>query len=516
MIATQTRRQDSRSTPVREKLDEMINHLESKDALGMTHDELESYVVTEGRELQRRLVQAHLDLRRAAERSVRVVDCDGQERVERRRGTRRLLTLVGEVESERLLYQADGKSALCPQDAALNLPAELYSLGVRRRIAEEVAASSFDHAVERLAATTGAPVPKRQVEQAAVRAAADFDSFYADREIDVEAEKHTLMILTFDGAGIVVRHEDLRKATKRAAEKQADELRWPPKRLASGQKRNRKRMAEVAAVYGVAPYVREPSDIIRELRPVRDAASPQKRPRPVNKRAWASIRESAKDVIDEAFEEAARRDPEHQRRWVVLVDGNATQIELAEAAAARHGVDITIVVDVIHLLEYLWAASYCFHRAGTPEAEAWVTKRLLRLLQGADPSEVAAGLRRSATRRSVERRAAVDECADYLCKHRNHMRYGDALRAGLPIATGVIEGACRYLVRDRMDRTGARWSLDGAEAVLRLRALRANGDFDAYWDHHIRAEKVRVHERLYADGKPPSPLPKPTRLRAVK
>ena len=219
----------------REKFDEMTRHLESKPAMGMTHDELEAYVVREGRELERRLLQGHLDLRAAAEKPVPVLGANGLERTGRRRGTRSLLTLVGDVEFSRLLYQSEGESALCPQDAALNLPKELYSLGVRRRVAEEVASGSFDHAVERLVSTTGAAVPKRQLEEVAQRAAADFESFYATRVIHPSDEVGMLLVLTFDAAGIVVRKEDLRKATKRAAEKQAADPRWPTKRLASGK-----------------------------------------------------------------------------------------------------------------------------------------------------------------------------------------------------------------------------------------------------------------------------------------
>ena len=87
-----------------------------------------------------------------------------------------------------------------------------------------------------------------------------------------------------------------------------------------------------------------------------------------------------------------------------------------------------------------------------------------------------------------------------MLKYTAYLRYDQYLQQGLPIATGVIEGACRYLVKDRMDRTGARWSLQGAEAVLRLRALRSSGDFDAYWRFHEQQEYLRQHAARYADG----------------
>jgi hypothetical protein len=103
----------------------------------------------------------------------------------------------------------------------------------------------------------------------------------------------------------------------------------------------------------------------------------------------------------------------------------------------------------------------------------------------------------------------VEAAATYLVNHTRELHYDRALADGLPIATGVIEGACRYLVQDRMGRTGARWSLKGAEAVLRLRALRASGDFDDYWQFHIAKEYDRNHKSRYADGEVPNPLPAP-------
>lgn len=387
---------------------------------------------------------------------------------------------------------------------------------MRRRVAEEAASGSFDHAVERVAATTGAHVAKRQAEELARRAAVDFESFYADRVIDVTEEEGLLLVLSFDAAGIVMRTEDLRPATRKAAEARAEDPRWPPKRLSPGQKRNRKRMAQVAAIYGVERNERQPKDIVRELRPVQDTAPKKPRPKPVNKRVSASVEKEPAAVIDAYFQEALRRDPYQLRQWVVLVDGNEHQLALVRAAAHKHEVQVTVVLDLIHVLEYLWKAAHCFHSAGSADAEKWVTTRLLMLLEGVDASAVAGGIRRSATLQQLDSRDGVDVCADYLIKYRDLTHYADALRNGLPIATGVIEGACRYIVRDRMDKTGARWSVAGAEAVLKLRALRTNGDFDAYWQHHVEAEYRRNHASRYADAQVPSPLPAKRHLRRIK
>jgi hypothetical protein len=117
-------------------------------------------------------------------------------------------------------------------------------------------------------------------------------------------------------------------------------------------------------------------------------------------------------------------------------------------------------------------------------------------------SGVAAGIRRSATKRkqAASKRKAADECAAYLLKYKDYLRYNEYLAVGLPIATGIVEGACRHLVRDRVDLTGARWGLTGAEAVLRFRALRSSGDFEEYWRHHVALEAKRNHHDKYAEG----------------
>src|SRR5664280_2788519 len=197
--------------------------------------------------------------------------------------------------------------------------------------------------------------------------------------------------------------------------------------------------------------------------------------------------------------EAERRDPEHQRTWVALVDGNNHQIDRIGAEARARKVSVRVVIDLIHVLEYLWKAAWCFHAEGDPAAEAWVRHHASAVLDGKS-TRVAGAIRRAATMAELDRakRAGADACATYLTNKSRYLDYPTALTKGWPIATGVIEGACRHLVKDRMDLTGARWGLSGAEAILRLRALRSNSDFEDYWRYHLARERHRVHQSRYA------------------
>ena len=488
----------------------------STDLMSATHSEVEEFAIEEGRELIRQLVQAHMELRAERERPVVVTGADGIQRTTKRASQRQLTTLVGEVRVERTAYQARDVEGLHPMDAALNLPREKYSHGVRRFVGEHAAILSFDDVRSLLVKRAGTTVPKRQIEELAVRAATDFEAFYeslrASSGIVEDTSFKDLLVMTFDGKGIVMMPDDLRPATKKAA---ANAQRKLVTRLTGGEKRNRKRMAQVAAIYTVSRFVREPGDVLADLKRVRDAAARPKRPEVRNKRVWASVEQEPITVIDEAFRDARARDPQHKRQWVVLVDGNKDQLEIIKAKSKDLG-PVRIVIDLIHVLEYLWEAAHALDEDGnSTTVEVWVQERLHSLLRGSQAGRVGGHLRALAHQAQLggSRLKAVLAAADYLQTYAEYMQYDEALAMGLPIATGVIEGACRYLVKDRMDRGGARWTLKGAEAVLRLRAIRTNDDFDAYWEFHLAEELRRTHAERYAHSAPPNPL-RP--LRSVK
>jgi hypothetical protein len=484
-------------TVAHEELEAVISFLKSGEAERLTASELEGAIRERSWDLLRQLLQAHIESRGSGEAAAPVVDADGVGRTATPREHQRTLTTIfGDVSVARLGYAAEGRKSLHPLDAELNLPAEQHSFGLRRLAAVEVAKGSFDEALASLKVQTGAQLAKRQVEQLVQRAAVDFDAFYAQRAPPTGAGGEVVAI-SVDGKGVVMRRSDLREATRQAAESRQRRF---THRLTKGEKPNAKRMATVAAVYTIAPYIRDPMDVIRILAPWNETPPPQ-RPRPEAKRVWASLEKTPDDVIAEAFDEAQRRDPLHRRTWVALVDGNDHQLRVLRKLARRQKVHLTIVLDFIHVSEYVWNASLAFFSEQQAGREDWVEERLSRILCG-NASQVAAGIRRSATRRGLIKyqRKAVDTCANYLLGHTRFLRYNKYLAAGLPIATGVVEGACRHLVADRMDLTGARWSLAGAEAVLRLRALRSSGDFDDYWRFHERCEYERNHASRYQDG----------------
>ncbi|WP_370461507.1 ISKra4 family transposase [Micromonospora sp. Llam0] len=475
----------------RECFEELVEGLAGSDSDGLTHAELEDRLAVRGRELLRLLLQDHVDLRAAREvRRERVVGADEvvRSRVEVGHG-RGLGTVFGAVTVTRMAYRASGVANLYPADAVLNLPVERHSHGLRRLAAVESVRGSFDDAVAAIDRSCGVGVGKRQVQELAVAAAVDVAAFYDTRSHRPVGDGW-LLVLSFDGKGVVMIPSALRDATAKAAARTGRRL---TTRLSPGEKRGRKRMAELAVVYDAAPVPRTPSEIIT-------GDDGRRRRGPVAQARWltASVVDDIAPVVAAGFDEACRRDPRQARTWVVLVDGNRAQIDAVRAEADRRQVKVHIVLDFVHVLEYVWKAAWAFFYTGDPAAEAWVGEQAVKILSG-KAGQVAAGIRRRATRYgySARERAGADECADYLTRHQPYLDYHTALAAGWPIATGVIEGACRHLVKDRMDITGARWGLDTAEAILKLRAVSANGDFNAYWAFHLQQEHQRIHQNRY-------------------
>jgi hypothetical protein len=465
-------------------------------AAGMTAFELEQFVDERGQEVLRRLLQDHYDLRgmreeqQARANPAPVTGPDGITRTRLETGHgRALATLFGTVTVTRCAWRKPGAPNWCPADAALSLPAGRHSHTLAKLAALEAARGSFDAAREAIARRCGPVIGKRQLEESVVRSAAGIPEFYAAR-VPEPCTPSVLLVMQADCKGIAMRPGALRAATAKAAAK----LGKMRTRLASGEKPNRKRMACLVTVYDAEPAERRPHDVIAP--PGGRNGTRELRPGPKARSKWlaGSVRHGPADMITAMFDEAEARDPGHQRTWIVLVDGAEHQLDLIRAGAARRGVTIHIIIDIIHVLEYLWGAAWSFHDAGDPAAEDWVAVKALAVLAG-DSDRAAAEIAAEAGAAGLAgtRRNGADACVRYLENKREFLRYGQALEAGWPIATGVIEGACRHLIADRLNLGGARWGLDGAEAVLTILAVISNGDFEEYWRFHL----AREHQGLY-------------------
>jgi len=326
------------------QFDKICGFLTGEEAAGLEHSELEHYIRTEGSELLRLLLQGHFDLRALRqERLKEVAGAGGTRHGSVERGhVRPLATVVGPVTVGRFAYRHRGEPNLYPADAVLNLPEGLYSHGLRELAAVEPSRGSFEEAQDAIERATGVAVGHRQVEELAQATAVDFEAFY-DQEPRPEAEEGEVVVISADGKGVAMRPEGLRPATAEAAKKAEPKLKT---RLSPGEKANRKRMAEVAAVYTVKPVPRTPDEVMAS-----HDEGPKQAPEAKDNWVTASVADEAAEVIARAFSEADRRDPRHAHPWVALVDGNRHQIDRIRAEAKRHRAKVTIVVDLVHVLD---------------------------------------------------------------------------------------------------------------------------------------------------------------------
>ena len=478
----------------------------------VTLDAMEGLVLEQGRELQRGLVQLSLDAQ--AEREVRLAQVTGEDGVRRacaeRGHARPVVTRLGKVWVRRIAYRSGIKGArsLFPRDAVLNLPLLGYSWGLQRLAEMFTRSGSYDQAHEFVYAATGVRIGKRQLEQITAAAATDAERFQ-DRNRDPAAIPETgpeegqglpPLALSADGKGVAM----LPEARRRRAKAPDQRVRTFGKRAGTGEKKGCKRMAETGCVFDVAVPdrpdggpARTPEQVMRP-----DPGTARNRPRAENRWYACDITASRDVTIGKIFDEAGRRDPDHLRTWITLVDGDVHQLALIQAQAAARGVTLAILIDFIHVLEYLWKTAWCFHPPRDPAMEDWVTAQALDILHGRVP-EVITRIGQLAEdyppKPGGEHAKIIRKTLSYLENKQPYLDYPAALANGWPIATGVIEGACRHLVQDRMGITGARWGLEGAQAILWLRAINASGDTDAYWDYHIQQEHQRNHLSRYHD-----------------
>ena len=474
----------------------------------VTLDGMESLVVEEGRELLRGLLQLCLDGQAAGEaRLAQVSGADGVVRTRAEGGhARSVVTRLGEVRVRRIGYRAGvkGVPALFPRDAVLNLPPAGYSWQLQR-LAEMFARSgSYEQAQEFVAAATGVTVGKRQLEQIVAGAAADVAAFYAAGapgeavlpSAGPDGEAVLPLALSADGKGVAMRPESRRKRA-RAPGRRAKTFDTRP---GIGEK-GHKRMAETACVFDVIPEPRTPEQVMASHHggSGKEAGKEKPAPRAAGRRYHVDIAADRSAAITWLFEEAGRRDPGQARDWIALVDGDIHQINRIEQEAAARGVTVTILIDLIHVLEYLWKAAWAFHQPRDPAIEAWTITQALDILHGR-AAEVAARIARLADRyppQGTEHAKNISKALSYLHNKQPYLNYPAALAKGWPVATGVIEGACRHLVNDRMGITGARWSTDGAQAILWLRVIHANHHHDPYWQYHLQQEHQRNHQSRY-------------------
>ncbi len=402
---------------------------------------------------------------------------------------RRYVSVFGELTISRVVHgtREGQRIERTPLDERLGLPEGDFSYVLEDWSPRLCLKESFAEAGRSLEMLLGLKLGARTLEPMS-RAVAGYAPAFRDAlSRPPPEEEGPLLVVTADGKGVPLRRppQDGPK---------------PHHRRTKGEKANKKQRAGVGAVDTIEPFVRSADDILDEV--LRDERAGG-RPEPQHKHVWAEMTRQvggetvhAKDSLFALMEsEAAARNSGHDRPVICLLDGERALWEMQRESFA----EAVGILNLFHVLERLWAVAHCFHTEGSDGAKQYVEERLRDLLQG-QVGYVIAGLRRrlNGGKRSGSKRKVVESAVEYLANNRDHMRYDAYLAAGYPIGSGVAEGACRHLVKDRMEQTGMRWTVEGAQAMLHVRAVYLNDQWGEYLEYRIEQEQTRLYGSVAA------------------
>lgn len=404
--------------------------------------------------------------------------------------TRPYLSVFGPFTLERYVYfQREGQKAeFIPLDARLALPESKFSYLLQdfdQHLTMEEPFEQVSGTIERI---LGISQHVDSLERTNRKMAEHVEEFHAQQTAPPANEEGAILVETGDGKGVPIRRP-------------ADAPQIEEHQRRSGPKPDRKKMATLASVYSVDPFPRTAEEVVESLFRKRNEKhrDPRKRPRPCHKRVRACLNYTDSDgekVSGRAVmfawmaDEVAARNPGGDKPVICIMDGEES---LWSAIDVFQDADKRIeILDLLHVTPRLWEAAHLF--CSDKEASMkFVRQRVLCVLRG-EIGGVIRGLRRMATiHLNRKEQATIETICQYFENNRHRMRYDRYLAEGYPIASGVIEGACRHVVKDRMERTGMNWVIPGAQPMLGLRSIYLSGDWDHYMDSYCAAEVKRLH-----------------------
>jgi len=413
---------------------------------------------------------------------------------------RSYVSVFGPLHVERFVYavREGQRMEFCEVDARLALPESKFSYLLQDWDQSFAMEQPFGKVVQTVRKILGLDQHVDSVERMNRNMAKEVEAFHASSEAPPPEEEGEIFVETADGKGVPIRRP-------------ADAPPIHAHRHQRGPKPDRKKMATVGAVYSVDPFVRTPEEVVESLfRDPREKRPTRTRPRPCHKRMRAALNHTNADgdeidgraaIFGWISGEIAERNPDSSKPTVRIMDGEVSLWNMGDLF--QENVPVIDVVDLLHVTPRLWKAASVFYAQDSCEAEKFVRHRVLRILRG-EVEAVVRGLRRmSTTQLAGKQRSQVETICDYFQKNRYRMRYDEYLARGYPIASGVIEGACRHVVKDRLERTGMNWVREGAQPMLDLRCIHLCDQWDQFMEFRCQRETQRLYP--YRDTLTPTP-----------
>lgn len=459
-----------------EMLYTMVTSIEGQKC---TADQMEHHLFKELLKMGANLMQLFFDLRCEASPRTEAVKPNGEVLPYHSDKSRGYYSIFGELEINRPYFYQKGSGGYTPLDVELGLGEDSYSDFLRELHDELGVYIPFGQEVAILERLLGIGLSKRCIQQFIGSDAADAAAYYEQKPPPPVEEEGVILVVQADGKGVPI--------IKASANK--DKV-----RLKRGQARSKKKAVTVTAHYTIQPAPRSVDEVVSSLLEEKQEKETATRARPQHKQLWGTLA-GKPAALDRLQSEVNKRTGDHIQQRVMLCDGDKS----LQAHLQQRFSDFTLVLDFIHAYEYLWQVATALYGQDDPNRQAWVLERTRTLLHG-QACSLATSFRQLAQEkgRSASQRKILLKVANYYESNQDYMDYATYLQQGWPIASGVIEGACRHFVKDRLELSGMRWSIDGAENLLHLRAVAENDD----WDDYHRFRKQQRQQRLYQSDWP--------------
>lgn len=395
-------------------------------------------------------------------------------------------SIFGKFKVPRSCYRVEGYSGVMPLDAQADLPDRCYSYLLQETMDYLGIQDSFNDSKAILQKIFGLQINSSRLEVVSQDSSTSYDEFYEHKSPPSPESEGELQVVSFDGKGVPVIKREL------------EELKG---RLGKGEKRQKKKEALVGVSYTVGRNNRSAEDVAGNLiyPKTKTDSNEQNKVKAQNIRRLASLERKKEDVMEEIIQDAQTRDKEHRRQWVVLLDGALHLWD--KVAKCLKGIDYVGILDIIHVVEYLYLVGNALHKTNeSNKINEWVYTQLVKILEGR-VGAVIGGLKQTRTKRKLSKSKlkAINDVIRYFENHQEWMQYDEYLQAGFPIGTGVVESSCGHTVKERMEGTGRRWSINGAESILLLRSIYTSQDWDDYWQAHMLRERTLMNQRMF-DG----------------
>lgn len=386
-------------------------------------------------------------------------------------------SIFGDLVFERAYFYACGEGGECPLDAALSLPERRYSDMLMENAELLGVDGSYQKGLQILAHLLLLQLPKLALETGIAEHSQRVKEYYDQKAHFPKSEEGHILVVQADGKGVPLVRQEVEKLKVRRKK---------------GDRKTAKKEATATALYSIEAYPRTPEDVTQTL--FKKDEPPAGRPAPCHKQVFATLQGKEK-AIRELAKRAARRLGKHTRECIALTDGS----EPLQKQILTHLPGFVLILDIIHAVEYLWKAGTALYGETDPHRAEWVEAQTLDLLSSHTDLVIQRFEEKAATLRPASQAAkTLRQVANYFRRNQSYMDYAEYLRRGWPIGTGVIEGTCRHLVKDRCELSGMLWTVDGAEALLALRAVIENEDWDDF--HSFR--RTQRHKDLYGTPMP--------------